>query len=128
MKMFHTDQLDDAADWRGFQFLGFEHATIKFRRIESSFDWHENEGQELFMVLDGELQMFVRESGNTDESVVPMAAGDIMLLEEGDSHVARPNGSVKVMFIENEPPSACEMPARETIAAGPLIGRTALGS
>lgn len=106
MKMLHTKQLDSAADWRGFQFPGFEHATVKFRRIESSFEWHENEGQELFMVLDGLLDMHVREAGRAEERVVPMAAGDIMLLEEGDAHVARPRGSVKVMFVENEPPAA----------------------
>ncbi|SMQ63227.1 hypothetical protein SAMN06297468_0823 [Altererythrobacter xiamenensis] len=100
MKMFHGNQLERAADSHGFQFPNFENATIKFRRIESSFEWHENEGQELFMVLDGELQMLVREFGSTDERVEFMAAGDIMLLEKGDSHVARPNGSVKVMFVE----------------------------
>lgn len=103
MKMLHINQLDCAGDWHGFQFPGFTHATVKFRRIESSFEWHENEGQELFMVIDGDLDMHVREAGSSEERVVPMAAGDIMLLEEGDAHVARPKGSVKVMFVENEP-------------------------
>jgi mannose-6-phosphate isomerase-like protein (cupin superfamily) len=57
-----------------------------------------NDGPEVFVVLDGEVDMHIRKDGVED--VLRLRAGDIFHADNGDEHVAHPDGPVRALVIE----------------------------
>jgi mannose-6-phosphate isomerase-like protein (cupin superfamily) len=74
--------------------------TVRLHWTDKPYKWHINDGPEVFVVLDGEVEMHVREGGKI--VVHLLKAGDIFHAEEGDEHVAHPVGATRVLVIERE--------------------------
>ena len=64
----------------------------------ATYKWHVNDGAEVYVVLDGVVDMFYREGGKEKSS--RMIAGDICHAKVGDEHVAHPVGEARILFIE----------------------------
>jgi len=60
VKIVDVSNLSGPTDWSGPTFTGISDAAVKFRWINSAFRWHRNDGPELFLVLDREVDMPVR--------------------------------------------------------------------
>lgn len=95
----------DAADLHGPAWTGPEIGTIagaaaRLRWIDRPFRWHRNRAAELFVVLDGRVDMHVRSGGA--EQVVPLGPGRMLLVEPGEEHVAFPKGPARVLVVEAE--------------------------
>ena len=87
----------DAA-WGALDIETIEGATVRLHWTDTSYKWHINDGPEVFVVLDGEVDMHVREGGV--ERVMRLAVGDIFHAESGDEHVAHPVGPARVLVVE----------------------------
>ena len=74
--------------------------TVRLHWTDKPYKWHINDGPEVFVVLDGKVDMHVRK--NTEVSVLSMKVGDIFHAIDGDEHVAHPNGAARVLVIERE--------------------------
>lgn len=74
--------------------------TVRLHWTDTPYEWHVNDGPEVFVVLDGKVEMHARENGNV--TVHTMTAGDVFHAEEGDEHVAHPVGAARVLVIERE--------------------------
>ena len=61
---------------------------------------HVNDGVEVLVVIDGEIDMHYREDG--EEKVAHMKLGEMFVAAEGDEHFARPIGEARVLVIERE--------------------------
>ena len=72
--------------------------TVKLHWTDQPYRWHVNDGPEVFVVLDGEVEMRTRRDGV--ETHLRLAAGDILQIGEGEAHVAHPIGVVRVLVIE----------------------------
>ena len=84
--------------WQALDIEQIDHATIRLHWTDASYIWHINDGPEVFVVLDGEVDMQVRENGI--EKVLLLKPGDIFHAEAGDEHLAHPRGPARVLVIE----------------------------
>lgn len=74
--------------------------TVRLHWTDRPYKWHVNDGPEVFIVLDGEVDMHTRVDGK--ETVHRLKLGDIFHAEDGDEHVAHPAGKARVLVIERE--------------------------
>lgn len=84
--------------WEALDIDRIDDATIRLHWTDAPYQWHVNDGPEVFVVLDGAVDMHVRQNGS--ERVLRLAPGDIFHAEDGDEHVAHPNGTARVLVIE----------------------------
>jgi mannose-6-phosphate isomerase-like protein (cupin superfamily) len=75
-------------------------ATVRLHWTDQPYIWHINDGPEVFVVLQGEVDMFTRDGG--EESCWHLKSGDIFHAEAGDEHVAHPKGAARILVIEQE--------------------------
>lgn len=62
--------------------------------------WHINDGEEVFAVLDGKVEMKFRK--DNEENRVIMETGDIFYASIGTEHVANPIGEARIFVVEKE--------------------------
>lgn len=74
--------------------------TTKLHWTDQPYKWHINDGEEVFVVLDGVVEMFYKELG-VEQSTL-LNAGDIFYADEGTEHVAHPIGEARILVIESE--------------------------
>ncbi len=74
--------------------------TIKLHWANEAYKWHINDGQEVFAVMDGEVDMHYKENGST--KIARLKAGDIFYADAGTEHVAHPVGEARILVIEKE--------------------------
>lgn len=65
----------------------------------SHYKWHTNEGEEVFVVLDGSVNMYYREDGKEQSTILNV--GDIFFASVGTEHVAHPIGEARILVVES---------------------------
>lgn len=86
--------------WGALDLAEIEGATVRLHWTDKPYKWHINDGEEVFVVLDGAVNMHYRQAG--EESVREMVAGDICHAEIGDEHVAHPIGEARILVVEKK--------------------------
>lgn len=74
--------------------------TVRLHWTDKPYKWHVNDGPEIFVVLDGAVDMHARVEGET--IILKLRVGDIFHAEDGDEHVAHPIGAARVLVVERE--------------------------
>ncbi|WP_417783976.1 hypothetical protein [Terasakiella pusilla] len=72
---------------------------IRLHYTDEPYVWHENDGQEVFVVLDGTVEMRYERQGAAYKSVL-LTQGMFAHMEEGCRHVAYPQGAARILVIE----------------------------
>lgn len=87
--------------WEAMDIERFSGATtVRLHWTDQPYKWHINDGPEVFVVLDGKVDMHAREGG---EIVIhKLIKGDIFHAVDGDEHFAHPVGAARVLVIERE--------------------------
>ena len=98
MDYFNGQDFPAQQAWSGPEVASIPNAVVKLRWTDKPYRWHVNHGQEVFVVLDGEVEMHVRNDG--DVTVVRLRAGDILHIGDGDEHVAIPRGPARILVVE----------------------------
>lgn len=75
-------------------------ATVRLHWTDEAYIWHVNDGEEVFVVLDGEVEMQFRKNGKEDRRL--MRPGDICHATTGDEHKAVPRGIARILVIERK--------------------------
>jgi len=86
--------------WDARDIAEIEGATVRLHWTDKPYKWHVNDGEEVFVVLDGAVAMHYRADGV--EHVHAMKAGDICHAHAGDEHVAHPYGPARILVIEKK--------------------------
>jgi len=86
--------------WRGPLIAAIPDAQVKLRWIDRPFRWHVNAGEEVFVVLQGRVDMHVRSEAEPDSRVIPLEAGDLLHILPGEAHVAHPRGEARILVVE----------------------------
>ena len=77
--------------------------TVRLHWTDQPYHWHVNDGHEVFVVLDGVVDMHTRSDGPEPvERVHRLQVGDIFYAEPGDAHVAHPQGVARILVVERE--------------------------
>jgi mannose-6-phosphate isomerase-like protein (cupin superfamily) len=74
--------------------------TTRLHWTDKPYKWHTNDGEEVFVVLDGVVEMLYRE--NEVEKAAVLNVGDIFYASIGTEHMAHPVGVARVLVIESE--------------------------
>ncbi|HVI34177.1 cupin [Phenylobacterium sp.] len=86
--------------WGARDLAEVEGATVRLHWTDQPYRWHVNDGAEVFVVLEGEVEMRYREAG--EEKSVRLGPADMFVAEAGDAHVAHPLGEARVLVIERK--------------------------
>ncbi len=87
--------------WDALELATFEQpATVRLHWTNQPYVWHVNDGEEVFAVLDGEVDMHYRVDGV--ERTQLMRAGDICHAGLDDEHVAHPRGEARILVVETQ--------------------------
>jgi mannose-6-phosphate isomerase-like protein (cupin superfamily) len=97
-----TDARQFTADraWGARDLAEIEGASVRLHWTDQPYHWHVNDGAEVFLVLDGEVEMRWRKDGA--EHAVRLGPADMFIAEVGDEHVAHPLGQARILVIEKQ--------------------------
>ena len=98
MKKIVASEFSGERAWEALDIERIEDASVRLHWTDSPYRWHVNDGAEVFVVLDGKVDMLVRKDGQ--ERTYNLVVGDIFHAECGDEHVAHPQGVARVLVIE----------------------------
>jgi mannose-6-phosphate isomerase-like protein (cupin superfamily) len=74
--------------------------TTRLHWTDQPYKWHVNDGQEVFAVMEGVVDMHYRQDGV--EVSIRLEAGDIFFAGVGCEHVAHPVGPARILVVEKE--------------------------
>lgn len=86
--------------WGALPIAEMNGITTRLHWTDQPYQWHTNDGQEVFVVLDGRVEMRYRKDGAELSAV--LEAGDIFYAADGTEHVAAPLGEARVLVVESE--------------------------
>lgn len=86
--------------WGAKDIANMNGITTRLHWTDQPYQWHINDGEEVFVVLDCTVEMRYRLDGK--EHSVLLEVGDIFYASVGTEHVAHPQGEVRVLVIETE--------------------------
>ncbi len=86
--------------WAALDLAEFDDATVRLHWTDQPYVWHVNDGPEVFVILDGTVEMHYRYQGR--EHVERLTPGRICYAEPGDEHVAHPAPEARILVIERK--------------------------
>lgn len=86
--------------WGALDIANMSGTTTRLHWTDQPYKWHVNDGEEVFAVLDGVVDMLYREEG--EEKRTTLEAGDIFFAGVGCEHVAHPRGEARILVVEKE--------------------------
>lgn len=98
MKVIRSKDFTAARAWGGELIAAMRDATVRLHWTDQPYHWHVNDGEEVFAVMDGVVDMHYQADGA--EQMVTLAAGDLFFAAAGDAHRAHPRGAARVLVIE----------------------------
>jgi mannose-6-phosphate isomerase-like protein (cupin superfamily) len=98
MKTYVSKNYTPAKAWDALDIANFSGTSVRLHWTNQPYKWHINDGEEVFAVLDGTVEMHYREAGEVQS--VLLNTGDIFYASIGTEHVAHPQGEARVLVIE----------------------------
>ncbi len=89
-----------ARAWEALHLATLNGITVRLHWTDMPYHWHVNDGQEVFAVLDGQVEMHVRAEGS--ETVISLMTGDVFVARLGCEHMAVPQGEARILVVETE--------------------------
>lgn len=100
MKVFESKNFTGEKAWEAINVANMNGVTTRIHWTNAPYKWHTNDGEEVFAVLDGVVEMRYRENGA--EKSVELKTGDVFFAEAGCEHVAFPHGEARILVVEKE--------------------------
>ena len=100
MKTIVSKNFSPARAWEALDIANFAGTSVRLHWTDKPYRWHINDGEEVFVVLDGVVEMHYRQQGEVHK--VLLNPGDIFYATVGTEHVAHPQGAARVLVIEKE--------------------------
>jgi mannose-6-phosphate isomerase-like protein (cupin superfamily) len=100
MKIIRSKEFTATRAWGAIDIANMHGVTTRLHWTNQPYEWHINDGEEVFAVLDGRVEMRYRENGV--ESARILETGDIFHASVGTEHVAHPIGEARILVIERE--------------------------
>jgi mannose-6-phosphate isomerase-like protein (cupin superfamily) len=98
MKIIRSKDFRAERPWGAITIAKIGGVTTRLHWTDQPYHWHINDGEEVFVVLDGRVEMWFRENGMEKSSILEV--GDILFASIGTDHVAHPIGEARVLVVE----------------------------
>jgi len=86
------------AAWGAQEIANMSGITTRLHWADQPYHWHINEGEEVFVVLSGQVNMHYRSKG--EKFSVVLQVGDIYHATIGQEHFAEPVGEARILVVE----------------------------
>jgi len=100
MKIIRSKDFTASRAWGALDIANMNGITTRLHWTNQPYKWHVNEGEEIFAVLHGSVEMRYKENGQELSTV--LQAGDIFHASVGTEHVAHPIGEARILVVERE--------------------------
>ncbi len=100
MKIIKSKAFKPDTAWAALDIANMGGITTRLHWTDKPYKWHINDGEEVFAVLDGRVEMLYKDCG--EETSVILETGDIFFASIGTEHIARPIGEARILVIEKE--------------------------
>ena len=100
MKVIRGKAFTAPKAWGAIDVANMGGITTRLHWTDQPYIWHVNEGEEVFAVLDGVVDMHYRKNGT--EKIVTLETGDVFFAGIGCEHVAHPRGEARILVVEHE--------------------------
>ena len=98
MNIIRSKDFTASRAWGALDIASMNGITTRLHWTDQPYKWHINDGEEVFVVLDGMVDMHYREGGV--EQVSRLEVGDIFYAGIGCEHVAHPVGEARILVVE----------------------------
>jgi mannose-6-phosphate isomerase-like protein (cupin superfamily) len=86
MEIIRSKEFKPTEAWDAKDIANNNGVTARLHWTDQPHKWHINDGEEVFVVLDGKVEMFWKKTG--EECSTVLASGDIFYTSIGTEHVA----------------------------------------
>lgn len=100
MEIIKSKEFKSERAWGAKDIANMNGITTRLHWTDQPYKWHVNDGEEVLVVLDGIVEMLLKENG-VEQSVF-LEAGDIFYASIGTEHVAHPVGEARILVVESE--------------------------
>jgi mannose-6-phosphate isomerase-like protein (cupin superfamily) len=100
MKIVRSSTFITERPWGALDIANMNGITTRLHWTDQPYKWHINDGEEVFAVLNGRVEMRYREDGVEHSTV--LETGDVFHASAGTEHVAHPIGEARILVIESE--------------------------
>ncbi|KPD20684.1 cupin domain-containing protein [Idiomarina abyssalis] len=100
MKIIRSKEFKSERAWGAKSIANMNGITTRLHWTDKPYKWHVNDGEEVFVVLDGVVEMLFKENG-VEQSAM-LETGDIFYASIGTEHVAHPRGEARILVVESE--------------------------
>lgn len=100
MKIIRSREFKADLAWGAMDIANMNGITTRLHWTDQPYEWHVNDGAEVFAVLHGVVEMHYKEAGM--EKTAVLNAGDIFFADIGCEHVAHPQGEARILVIEKQ--------------------------
>ncbi len=100
MEIIKSKEFKASKAWDSKFISNMNGITTKLHWTNKPYKWHINDGEEVFVVLDGQVEMFYKEDKKEKSSILNV--GDIFYASVGTEHYAHPIGEARILVIEKE--------------------------
>lgn len=100
MKFIRPNEFRGQRAWDALPIATMNGITTRLHWTDSPYRWHVNDGEEVFVVLDGRVEMRYMDEGVERRQL--MTVGDIFFASIGTEHVAHPDGEARVLVVESQ--------------------------
>jgi mannose-6-phosphate isomerase-like protein (cupin superfamily) len=100
MKIIRGKDFTATRAWGALDIANMGGITTRLHWTDKPYKWHVNDGEEVFAVLNGIVEMRYRENGQEQSTLLQV--GDIFYASIGTEHVAHPVGEARILVIERE--------------------------
>lgn len=98
MKVVRSRSFTAGRAWGAMDIAMLEDISVRLHWTDQPYRWHVNDGAEVFVVLDGAVDMHWKDGGA--EHVARLEPGDLFHADVGCEHLARPVGEARILVIE----------------------------
>ena len=100
MKVFRGSTFKADRPWGATEIANMGGITTRLHWTDQPYKWHINDGEEVFAVLNGRVEMRYRSAGVEHSTF--LETGDVFYAAIGTEHVAHPIGEARILVIERE--------------------------
>lgn len=99
MEIIRSKEFTATRAWGAKDISNMNGITTRLHWTDKPYKWHINDGEEVFAVLDGVVEMLYKENGVEQSTILNI--GDIFYASIGTEHVAYPKGEARILVVES---------------------------
>ncbi|WP_027995335.1 cupin [Simplicispira psychrophila] len=99
MTVFRAKDFSAERAWDSLDIAQMNGISVRMHWTDQPYSWHVNDGQEVFAILDGQVQMHVRRADQKE--VFDLQTGDVFFADVGCEHLAYPQGEARILVVEH---------------------------